>query len=165
MRCRVYSLYKKDTSRSWSLFDSSCDSSFFSLSDRCSLSFSFVLPSISSFLLFEAFFLLVSSFRLYYKAKHLSLRCLDHFFILLRERPCATSICHRGSDDHVEKAKSVTQSISFGGQLLSIFVERCPRCLQSVFDLFCFLILERDFLSKISCTVSFSEDFNLNAVN
>ena len=45
----------KDTSLSWSLFDSSCDSSSVSLSNRFSLSFSFVSPGTSSFLLLGAF--------------------------------------------------------------------------------------------------------------
>ena len=46
-----------------------------------------------------------------------------------------------------------------------ILVERCPRRLQSVFNFFSSLILERDFLSKISRTVSFFQDFNLDVVD
>ena len=59
----------------------------------------------------------------------------------------------------------MAQSVIFRSQFLTIFVERCPRCLQPVFDLLCFLIFERDFLSKISRTFSFCQDFNFDVVN
>ena len=45
------------------------------------------------------------------------------------------------------------------------FVERCPRCLQSVSGLFCFLLLERDFLPKMSRTLSFCQDTNFDVVD
>ena len=44
-------------------------------------------------------------------------------------------------------------------------MKRCPRCLQSVFDLFNFLFLERNFLPKISRTVSFWQDLDLDVVD
>ena len=48
---------------------------------------------------------------------------------------------------------------------MKVLVERCPRCLQSVFDFCCFLIFKRDFLSKVSRTVSICQDFDLDVVN
>ena len=59
----------------------------------------------------------------------------------------------------------MAQSVIFRSQFLTIFLERCPRCLQSVFDLCCFLIFERDFLSKVSRTVTLFQDFNFDVVN
>ena len=59
----------------------------------------------------------------------------------------------------------MAQSVIFRGKLLTVFVERCPRCYQPVFDLFSFLLLERDFLSKISRTVSFCQNFDFDVVD
>ena len=53
----------------------------------------------------------------------------------------------------------------FRCQFLSIFVERCPRCFQPVFDVFSFLFLERDFLPEISCTVSFRQDLDFDVAD
>ena len=54
----------------------------------------------------------------------------------------------------------MAQPVISRGQLLAVLVERCPRCLQPVFDLVCFFILERDFLTKVPRTVSFCQDFD-----
>ena len=59
----------------------------------------------------------------------------------------------------------MTEAIIFRCQLLAIFVERCPRCFQSVFDLFRFLVFERDLLPKVSRAGSFSQDFNPDIVD
>ena len=49
-----------------------------------------------------------------------------------------------------EKAKSVAEAVISRRQFLVIFVERCPRCLQSVLDFLSFLFFECDLLSKVS---------------
>ena len=61
----------------------------------------------------------------------------------------------------LKSRESVAEPVVSRSQLLAVLVERCPRGLHSVFDLFCFLLLERDFLSKMSRTVSFCQHFNL----
>ena len=71
----------------------------------------------------------------------------------------------RRCDDHAEKTKSVAEPVISRGQFLAILVERCPHRLQSVFDLFCFLLLERDFLSKISRTVSLRQDLDFDVAD
>ena len=59
----------------------------------------------------------------------------------------------------------MAEAIVLRCQLLAIFVERCPRCFQSVFDFFGFLVFERDLLPKVSRAGCFSQDFNLDVVN
>ena len=59
----------------------------------------------------------------------------------------------------------MAKAVVFRCQFLSIFVERCPRCFQPVFDFFSFLLLKRDLLSEVFCAVIFLQDFDFDVVN
>ena len=107
-----------------------------------------------------SFFRFVFSIRLYNQAKHLSLRGLDHLLVFQRQCPRAAGTNHRRWHHHADKAKSVAEAIVLRCQLLAIFVERCPRCFQSVFDFFRFLVFKRDLLPKISRAGRFIQNFN-----
>ena len=146
----------KDTSLSWSLFEFCSEPSSVSLSVVPSSSFPSAFSVPSSFL-FAVTFSVCIYFRLYNQAKHLSLRGLDHLIVFQRQCPRAAGISHRRCYHHAEKAKSVTEAVVFRRQFLAIFVERWPRCFQSVFDCLCFLFFERDLLSKVSRAGCFSK--------
>ena len=152
----------KDTSLSWSFFESILLSSFICLFVGRTFIVFFVRLFSALVFFYCCFFQFVFSFRVYNQAKHLSLRCLDHLLVFQRQCPRAAGVGHRWCYHHTEKAKSVAETIVFRCQFLAIFVERRPRCFQSVFDFLCFLILERDLLPKVSRTCCLLQDFNLD---
>ena len=134
-----------------------------------------VLPkfSVSSFsLVLSVRFSIFLYFFFVCMMKRSILRCvaLNHSFMLFCMGPSSRCVIHRGWYHCVEKPKSVSQHASFRCQLLSIFVECCPRSFDAI-PVFCrLLLMKNNHLAKILFFFSYKHldvdvvNFNFSSV-